>query len=68
MPGGLPGGMLKLRFDWYIIVVVNKSPDLNVTLAISNTNKVQNLMVSMATAGLLKHSKKTIAKQEYPGC
>ena len=20
MPGGLPGGMLKLRFDWYIIV------------------------------------------------
>ena len=19
MPGGLPGGMLKLRFDWYII-------------------------------------------------
>ena len=25
-------------------------------------------MVSMATAGLLKYSNKTLAKQEYPGC
>ena len=24
MPGGLPGGvMLKLRFDWYIIIILN---------------------------------------------
>ena len=25
-------------------------------------------MLSMATAGLLKYSNKTIAEQEYPGC
>ena len=26
MPGGLPGGMLKIRFDWYITAEVNTIP------------------------------------------
>ena len=50
-------------FNFYVIVLANKSPDLNVILLISSTNKV-----AMATAGLLKYSNKTIAEQEYPGC
>ena len=41
MPGGLPGGMLKLRFDWYI--TVNAKPTKSLKFAIAHCKNVRAL-------------------------
>ena len=40
-PGGCPGGMLKLRFDWYI--TVNAKPTKSLKFAIANGKNVRAL-------------------------
>ena len=41
MPGGLPGGMLKLRFDWYI----NKLCAIDSTISSGLINKVDSIYI-----------------------
>ena len=40
MPGGLPGGMSKLRFDWYIIKQRLEMPHFGIATKIFTTQTV----------------------------